>query len=215
MAERRSYDDACGIARALDVVGERWALLVIRELLLGPKRFTDLRTGLPGVSANILAQRLRELDESGVIVRRQLEPPAGSWVYELTDRGRGLEQLIIDLGRWGLQSTPVPQDARIGVDSVILSLRERFDPEAAGDLHAEYELRLDGYRFRVVVDDGLIELARGAAERADAVIETTPGRLDSMLSGELSATDLVHTGGVTVEGDPAVVERFATLFLAG
>jgi DNA-binding HxlR family transcriptional regulator/putative sterol carrier protein len=210
----RTYDDGCGIARALDVVGERWALLVIRELLLGPKRFTDLRTGLPGVSANILSQRLRELEESGVILRRQLEPPAGSWVYELTDRGRGLEHVILDLGRWGLQSTSLPHDARIGVDSVILSLRARFDPKAAGDLHAEYELRLDGYRFRAVVDDSRLDLARGTAEHADAVIETTAGRLDSMVSGELSVTELVRAGGATVEGDLAAVERFATLFSA-
>jgi DNA-binding HxlR family transcriptional regulator/putative sterol carrier protein len=214
MAGRRTYDDGCGIACALDLVGERWALLVIRELLLGPKRFTDLRTGLPGVSANILSQRLRELEESGVILRRHLEPPAGSWVYELTDRGRGLEHVILDLGRWGLQSTSLPHDAQIGVDSVILSLRARFDPKAAGGLDAEYELRLDGYRFRAVVNDGRIDLARGTAEHADAVIETTPRRLDSMVSGELSVTELVHTGGATVKGDLAAVERFATLFSA-
>ena len=214
MAGRRTYDDGCGIARALDLVGERWALLVIRELLLGPKRFIDLRTGLPGVSANILAQRLRELEASGVVLHRQLEPPAGSWVYELTESGRGLEHVLLDLGRWALQSTSPQHDAPIGVDSVILSLRARFDPKAAGDLRAEYELRLDGYRFRAVVDEGRIDLARGASEHADAVIETTPGRLDSMVSGELSVTELVHTGGATVEGDKAAVERFATLFSA-
>ena len=214
MAGRRTYDDGCGIARALDLVGERWALLVIRELLLGPKRFTDLRTGLPGVSANILAQRLRELEESGVILRRQLEPPAGSWVYELTDRGRGLEHVILDLGRWGLQSTSLSRDAPIGVDSVMLSLRALFDPKAADGLHAEYELRLDGYRFSVVVDDGRIDLARGTPEHADAVIETTPRGLDSMVSGELSVTELVHAGGAIVEGDLAAVERLATLFSA-
>lgn len=214
MAGPRTYDDGCGIARALDLVGERWALLVIRELLLGPKRFTDLRAGLPGVSANILSQRLRELEASGVVLRRQLEPPAGSRVYELTDRGRGLEQVILDLGRWGLQSTSAPNDARIGVDSAILSLRAQFDPAAARDLRAEYELRLDGYRFRVVVDHGRIELARGAAEHADAVIETTPRRLDALVSGEQPMAELVHAGDVSVEGEPAVIERFATLFSA-
>ena len=211
---RRTYDDGCGIARALDLVGERWALLVIRELVLGPKRFTDLRAGLPGVSANILSQRLRELEESGVILRRRLEPPAGSWVYELTDRGRGLEHIILDLGSWGLQSTSSTPDAHIGADSVILSMRSRFNPKAASDLHAEYELRLDGYRFRAVVEGGSIDLARGAAEHADAVIETTPSRLDSVVSGELSVTELLQTGAATVEGDLAAVERFATLFSA-
>lgn len=214
MVGQRTYDDGCGIARALDIVGERWALLVIRELLLGPKRFTDLRAGLPGISANILSQRLRELEASGVILRRQLEPPAGSSVYELTDRGRGLEHVIVDLGRWGVQNTSSQPDAPIGVDSVILSLRALFDPKAAGDFHAEYELRLDGYRFRAVVDDGRIDLARGAAEHADAVLETTPRQLDSLVSGEVSVTELVHSGGLTVEGDLAAVERFATLFSA-
>src|ERR671912_606704 len=168
MAGRRSYDDGCGIARALDVVGERWALLVIRELLLGPKRFTDLRAGLPGVSANILADRLRELEEWGVLLRRKLPPPAGSWVYELTDRGRGLEAVILDLGSWGLRSTSPREDAAIGVDSVILSLRSRFDPDAAGDLDTEVELRLGEYRFPAVVADGRIEVARGDSGQADA-----------------------------------------------
>jgi DNA-binding HxlR family transcriptional regulator/putative sterol carrier protein len=187
---------------------------VIRELLLGPKRFTDLRGGLPGVSANILSQRLRELEESGVILRRRLEPPAGSWVYELTDRGHGLEHVILDLGSWGLQSTSPTPDSHIGADSVILSLRSRFIPKAASDLHAEYELRLDGYRFRAIVEGGGIDVARGAAEHADAVIETTPSRLDSVISGELSVTELLQTGAGTVEGDLAAVERFATLFSA-
>jgi DNA-binding HxlR family transcriptional regulator len=214
MAGRRSYDDGCGIARALDVVGERWALLVIRELLLGPKRFTDLRAGLPGVSANILSDRLRELEESGVLLRRKLQPPAGSWVYELTDRGRGLEAVILDLGSWGLRSTSPREDAAIGVDSVILSLRSRFDPDAAGDLDTEVELRLGEYRFTAVVADGRIEVARGDSGQADAVIRTTPQHLESMLSGDFSVTELVRTGEVTVEGDLDAVERFATVFSA-
>lgn len=214
MAARRSYDDGCGIARALDVVGERWALLVIRELLLGPKRFSDLRAGLPGVSANILADRLRELDESGVLVRRKLQPPAGSWVYELTDRGRGLEQVILDLGSWGLRSTSPPDGAEIGVDSVMLSLRSRFAPEAAKGRHAEYELRLGEYLFAVVVDDGRLNVARGSADHADAVIETTPHGLDSMVSGDVTVGELMRTGGISVEGDLDAVERFPTLFSA-
>src|SRR5215217_3839344 len=145
MATMRTYGDGCGIAHALDLVGERWALLVVRELLLGPKRFTDLRDGLPNTSPNVLAQRLRELEEDGVVRRRKLPPPAGSWVYELTDWGRELEQVIIQLGRWGTRSASLPRDAEIGVDSMILSLRVRFDPEAARGLRAEYELRLGEY----------------------------------------------------------------------
>src|SRR3954454_700014 len=100
MATKRTYGDRCGVARALDVVGERWALLVVRELLLGPKRFTDLRAGLPHVSPDVLAQRLRELEEAGIVGRRTLSPPAGSRVYELTERGQGLEPAVLALGRW-------------------------------------------------------------------------------------------------------------------
>src|SRR6185437_13510559 len=97
----RSYDDPCGLARALDLVGERWALLVVRELLLGPKRFADLRRGLPGLSQNVLAQRLRELEEGGVVTRRRLEPPASTWAYDLTERGRALEPALVALSTWG------------------------------------------------------------------------------------------------------------------
>src|SRR5688572_21078405 len=97
----RSYEDGCAAAHALDIVGERWALLVVRELLLGPKRFTDLRTGLPGISPNVLASRLGELERTAVVRRRRLMPPAGSWVYELTPWGRELEPIILGLGHWG------------------------------------------------------------------------------------------------------------------
>jgi len=212
MAGKRSYEDGCGIAHALDLVGERWALLVVRELLLGSKRFTDLRVGLPGVSANILSQRLRELEQAGVVQRRKLPPPAGSWVYELTDWGRELEQVIIQLGRWGTGSSSLPRDAEIGVDSMILSLRVRFDPDAARDLRAEYELRLGEYRFRAVIADGRIDLTRGGAERADAIIEVTPRQLDSMISGDRPVAELVNAGGARVDGDMVAAERFATLF---
>ena len=106
MAARRSYADRCGVARALDVVGERWALLVVRELLLGPKRFTDLRDGLPNASPNVLAQRLRDLEDGAIVQRRKLPPPAGSSVYELTDWGRELKPVIISLGTWAIRSPP-------------------------------------------------------------------------------------------------------------
>src|ERR1700704_6818882 len=101
MAQTRTYGDQCGVARALDVVGERWALLVVRELLLGPKRFTDLRSGLPHLSPDVLSQRLRELEGAGIVQRRKLAPPAASRVYELTPRGRELEPVVLGLGRWG------------------------------------------------------------------------------------------------------------------
>jgi DNA-binding HxlR family transcriptional regulator len=116
MGSRRTYGDRCGIARALDVVGERWALLVVRELLLGPKRFTDLRAGLPGLSPDVLSQRLRELEQAGLVRRRKLAPPAGSRVYELTERGLAIEPILLELGRWGSQ-IPLPEgDAPFSAD---------------------------------------------------------------------------------------------------
>ncbi|MFQ6708458.1 helix-turn-helix transcriptional regulator, partial [Bordetella pertussis] len=118
MAGKRSYEDGCAGAHALDLVGERWALLVVRELLLGPKRFTDLRKGLPGISPNVLTQRLTELEAVAVLRRRKLDPPAGAWVYELTDWGRELEPVILQLGKWGARSPALPREAGLSVDSL-------------------------------------------------------------------------------------------------
>ncbi len=151
-SNRRTYDDACAAAHALDLVGERWALLVVRELLLGPKRFTDLRAGLPGVSPNVLAERLRGLEAAGVVSRRRLPPPAASRIYELTEWGMELEPAIVALGRWGARSPARPRDAALGVDSLVLSFRTIFDPRAAQELKASYELRLGEDVFRAVVD---------------------------------------------------------------
>src|SRR5882672_9629447 len=135
-ASKRSYDDGCAAAHALDLIGERWALLVVRELVLGPKRFTDLRAGLPGISPNVLTQRLEELERASVVRRRKLSPPAGAWVYELTDWGRGLEPAIMALGRWATRSPHFPQGASIGVDALMLSFRTMFDSKAAAVLSA-------------------------------------------------------------------------------
>src|SRR3954463_4340595 len=140
MATLRSYGDGCGIAHALDLAGESRALLVVRELLLGPKRFTDLRAGLPNASPNVLSQRLRELEQAGVVRRRKLPPPAASKVYELTEWGMELEPVIVRLGRWGARSPSKPRDAKLGIDSLILSFRTMFDPFAAEGLEASYEL---------------------------------------------------------------------------
>jgi len=205
----RSYDDGCGIAHALDLVGERWALLVVRELLLGPKRFTDLRAGLPGVSANILSQRLRELEADGVIERRTLPPPAGSAVYELTPRGRELEPVVLALGRWGVRSPTLPREAPIGVDSVMLSLDSQL---AHTEPPATYGLQLGGYRFCVTLRDGRIAIERGDGEDPDAVLAAAPRALDQLVSGDRSLADLVASGEVTVTGDAKAAARFATYF---
>jgi DNA-binding HxlR family transcriptional regulator len=202
VAGKRTYNDPCGIARALDVVGERWALLVVRELLLGPKRFTDLRGGLPSLSPDVLSQRLRELEGNGLLARRKLGPPAGSQVYELTDRGRQLEPVILALGRWG--SGEPANDGPLGPDATVIALMTMF----RGELEGRFELRLDGHAFRVDAADGRLDAARGPAVAPDAVIETSPGTLASVLWHGADARQLAVTG------DRRAAGRFLRAFRA-
>src|SRR3954471_22072068 len=165
MTGLRTYEDPCGIARALDAIGERWALLIVRELSYGSKRFTDLRNGLAGASPNVLSQRLRELEGAGVIRRHAL----GSASYELTDWGRELHPILLQLGRWGARSGVRPAGS-LSVDALMVALEATFDASAAGDLAANYELRLDEQCFSVRVEQGRISIARAAPRRADCVI---------------------------------------------
>ena len=208
----RSYDDGCAAAHALDLVGERWALLVVRELLLGPKRFTDLRAGLPGASPNVLSQRLRELEGAGVVHRRKLPPPAASKVYELTEWGRELEPVIVRLGRWGARSPSKPRDAALGVDSLILSFRTMFDPQASEGLTAGYELRIGEDRFRAEVADGRFEVERGSADRPDAIVEADSVTLAGLVYEGRDLAGALRSGEVRIEGDGSAVERFLRLF---
>ncbi len=206
----RSYDDPCGLARALDLVGERWALLVVRELLLGPKRFSDLRRGLPGLSQNVLAQRLRGLEEGGVVTRRRLEPPASTWAYELTEHGRALEPALLALSAWGsrtpLRSGPSAgpsAGADLSPDALMLALRTTAVLPVAP---ARVELRLDDDRFAAEVGDA-VRIVRGSS----------PVPPDAVLAGSPSAFRAVVFGGeplarLTVDGDRAVAERFVRMF---
>ena len=209
---KRTYGDRCGVARALDVVGERWALLVVRELLLGPKRFTDLRAGLPHVGPDILAQRLRELEQSGIVRRTVLPPPAGSRVYDLTDRGRELEPVVLALGRFGSVAPFPAGDAGIGVDAVVIALKTLFDPAAADGHAARYELRLADQRFRIEVADGAIAVARGEAQDPDAIIDTEPGTLAAVLWHGRTLEAARRAGDLTIEGDRRAAARFLSLF---
>jgi DNA-binding HxlR family transcriptional regulator len=212
MATGRTYDDGCAAAHALDLVGERWALLVVRELLLGPKRFTDLRAGLPNASPNVLAQRLRDLKSAGVVRRRRLPPPAASKIYELTEWGRDLEPVIIALGKWGVRSPTKSPDAELGVDSLILSFRTMFDPERAAGFDATYEFRLGEDRFRAEIAEGQLEIERGTAEAPDATVETEAGTLAALVYDDLQLDDALSSGDLRIEGDGEAVERFLALF---
>jgi DNA-binding HxlR family transcriptional regulator/putative sterol carrier protein len=211
-SKRRTYDDGCAAAHALDLVGERWALLVVRELLLGPKRFTDLKAGLPGASPNVLSQRLRELEGVGILRRRKLPPPAASRVYELTPWGEELEPVIVRLGRWGARSPTKPRDAALGVDSLVLSLRTMFDPAAAKGLRMSFELRFGEDRFRAVVDDGRFEISRGSADGPDAIVEADSDTLAGLIYAGRPLAEAVESRDLKIEGDQATFERFVALF---
>jgi DNA-binding HxlR family transcriptional regulator len=209
----RSYGDACRFAHALDLVGERWALLIVRELLLGPKRFTDLRVGLPHASTNILSERLRELERNAIVRKRKLPPPAGSSVYELTEWGRELEPIVTKLGAWGARSPIAPEAREIGTDSIVLALGSLFDREAAADLDATYELRIDEERFRVALAGGELELGRGAAAGPDASL-TFPdaATMAALLSRQLDFEEALASGALQVEGGKQAAKRFLRLF---
>jgi DNA-binding HxlR family transcriptional regulator len=199
----RSYEDPCGIARALDVVGERWALLIVRELLFGPKRFTDLKAGLAGASPNVLAQRLRELEASGVVQRRT----AGGALYELTDRGRELHPILLQLGRWGARSA-APPAGTLSVDALMVALEATFVPASAAKLRADYELRLGEERFSVDVDRGTIAIARGSSRRPDAIIETDAATLRAVVFGDRKLAG----SRVEIRGDATLARAFFRLF---
>lgn len=207
----RSYGDPCGIARALDLIGERWAILLVRELLLGPKRFTDLRAGLPGGSPNVLAQRLRELEQAGVVRRRKLGPPAGIRVYELTARGLELEPVVLELARWGSRSPSMP-GGQLGTDALMLALKTTFDPHAAAGLRATYELRLGDERFRVRIAGGRLALDRGEATDADAVLAADAATLRRLVFGDRRLAEALRSGELRLEGDRQTAARFLRLF---
>jgi len=201
------------VARALDVIGERWAVLVVRELLLGPKRFTDLRAGMPNLSPDVLSQRLRELEQAGVVRRDRLPPPIASQVYQLTDWGRELEPVVLGLGRWGSRAPFPPGDATLGVDSLLLALMTLYDPGGAdGLLGSSFELRLGEHRFEALPTDGRLEVTRGAATDPVATIATDPGTLEHILwhGHPLTNEDL------SITGDREAAVQFLTMFpLAG
>ncbi len=211
MTRTRTYGEGCAAAHALDLVGERWALLLVRELLLGPKRFTDLRSGVVNASPNVLAQRLRELEDAGIVRRRTLPPPAASRVYELTEWGLELEPVVSALGRWGARSPAIPLGAPMSLDSQVLAMRTMFDPRR-GDFDASYGLRLADVDFQATVGHGTFEIARGAPARPDATIVTDPATLAAVLWLGRALDDAVESGDLVVEGDMTVVARLVDLF---
>jgi DNA-binding HxlR family transcriptional regulator len=208
----RTYGDGCSSAHALDLVGDRWALLIVRDLLFGPKRFTDLHAGLPQSSPNVLSQRLRDLEDAGVVRRRKLPAPASASVYELTEWGAGLEPVLLGLQRWGAGSPRFDPEVPVGCDAAMLALKNAFSPEAAGDTRLVIEVRFPTATFGVTVADAAISISRGTADGADAVLETDPTTLEEVAFAVRRLDTVERAGTVRIEGDRSAVERFLGLF---
>lgn len=209
---RRRYEDACGAAHALDLVGERWALLVMRELMLGPKRFSDLRADLPGISANVLTQRLEGLEAAGVLVRRKLPPPASAQVYELTPWGYESEPIFQTLGRWAARSPQHDPTLPLSAVSLFLSFRTMLDAERARGLVARVGFRIGAETFLARLARGRIEIERGPLEDVDAVFSAAAPVIAAAVYGGQPLTALERAGMLAVDGDRALAERFVTLF---
>ena len=207
----RRYDDPCGIARALDAVGERWALLVVRELIFGPKRFSQLRDGLHGVSPNVLSQRLRDLEDGGIVRRDALDPPAGVAVYRLTARGLALEPILLELGRWGSQQ-PLPAAGELSASAVLLALKTVFDPSAGVDVDAVFALGIDGDWFRLTIAGRSIDIVHGRTEHPAVCLETDAATLRSVAFGREPIAAAERDGRLTVGGDRELAERFTRMF---
>lgn len=211
MAKR--FDQYCPVAHAMCVVGERWSLLIVRELLHGPKRYTDLRDGLPGIGTNILAARLKELEASDVVRRRKLPAPAASSVYELTEYGSELEEVVYALARWGARTLGPPgPDDELYPEWGINALPALFTPEAARGLTESYVLKINGDVFTARVEDGHLHASVGAAEDTDVTIETDMATFFRLTGQELSTEDALEQGVVSVEGDRAAFERCFDVF---
>lgn len=205
MSQRR-YRQFCPLAKALDVLGERWTLLIVRELLSGPKRYTDLRHGLAGLATDLLAARLRELQQAGVVDRREVPPPTPATVYELTARGYALKPAILELARWGRPLLRDPADDRLPDSALLLGFEAAFHPDAAVGLDETYDIEVDGERVAVWVHDGTVDVTSGGAgERATLRIVTDREGLMELARG--------HAGErLRIEGDTDALVRLQRVF---
>lgn len=212
-AVRRSYQQYCAVAKALDVVGERWTLLVLRDLVhLGPRRFSDLLRTSPGIGKSLLAARLRSLEEAGLVRRRRLPPPAGSVVYELTDLGRGLERTLIELGRWGGNFMGARADDETFLPSGHISaFRATFRADAAAGVSRRYQFELDGEPFFVEIDRGELTACEGVVPEPDLVVETDVDTSIALMERSLAPADALRSGRVRIDGPAEELVRCVEL----
>src|SRR5215212_1468143 len=206
----RSYNQYCPLAYALDLVGERWTLLIVRELLAGPHRFKDLLAGLPGISTNLLTDRLKSLEEQGLIHRHVIPPPAGSTVYELTAAGQGLEPAVLELGCWGARLLPPTLEGNTlpSVGSCALGIKAFFRPDQARAINETYEWHLGTEVLQVQIKAGELYVQQGQALKADVIFHTDMPSYLGLFSGQLTPDEAVARGLVRIAGDPGALRRF-------
>lgn len=209
---KRSYNQYCGVAHALDLLGERWSLLILRNLLLGPKRYTDLLDGLPGIGTGLLSQRLKELDAAGVITRDTLPPPAASAVYRLTADGEALRPVFHSLSRWGLPRLGAPEPGQhVDPELVVIAMEARFRPGVTG-AGGVYEVRTGGRAFRFTVGAERVEFRAAPAEAPRAVLTADIAVLAELANGTLDVAAAAESGALAVTGDPAALVPLAASF---
>jgi DNA-binding HxlR family transcriptional regulator len=209
----RRFDQYCPVANALSIVGERWALLIVRELLRGPRRYTDLAAGLPGIGTKVLATRLRELEDGGVVQRRKLPPPAASAIYELTEYGLGLEEVIHAIARWGARSLGLPKrEDDLDPEWGLNAFRALLYPERARGLTETTVVHVDDDAFTVRLVDGRLCVEAGAIAEAELEIATDMATFFELASGDLPPREALEAGRVRIDGDPEALERFFRVF---
>jgi DNA-binding HxlR family transcriptional regulator len=204
--EKRGYDDACGLAHALELIGERWAMLVLRELAYGPRRFSELKADLPGISANVLTQRLTELEQRGIVRKVKLPPPASVQVYEATDWGLEAAPLIARLGRWAARSPLHDPTQPISHVAIMMSLQTMVDADLARGLSAKLGFIFGEVSYEATLHDGRLDVQRRSLADCDVTFTAEPGQLAAVIYGGAP----LETIGV--EGDLALAKRFVTLF---
>jgi len=203
---KRGYEDACGLAHALELIGERWALLVMRELMFGPRRFSELKADLPGISANVLAQRLTELERRGLVRKTKLPPPASVQVYEATEWGLEAAPILREFGKWAVRSQCHDPSRPVSHVSIMMSMQTMFDPGHAGDFVARAGFRFGEITYVAEIRNGRIDVSRRPADGCDFLISGDPRQLAGVLYNG-APLDLVR-----IEGDIGLARRFVTLF---
>ena len=209
---KRTYGQYCGLARASDVVGERWGLLIVRDLLVRDQRFGDLKRGLPRIPTSVLTNRLKTLEEAGVVQRKLLSSPRNTIVYTLTEFGRDLEDIVLALGRWGAKLLDEAEpDEIVTAESLVMALRSTYRPEVAGQTSASYELRVGEVVLHAIIDRGTLSVEPGEYPGAQLTITAGPA-IRAVMAGELTPTEAVKSGAVSLTGDAGLFDQFAATF---